>query len=311
MSIRRLVHPELLPTLEAFPGFELSVERLEVIRAAFNNRPVEDAPDVAVTNQFVERGDGARIRVLHYAPSEVQGVVPALLHIHGGGYVMGVPEMVDQQSKAFVRSLGCAVFSVDYRVAPETAFPGAVEDCHAALVWLFKEAERLGVDRRRIAIGGESAGGGLAAALGLLNRDRTAAPLRMQYLTYPMLDYRTGLGGAHIYDPVATWTAENNRFGWDALLGEGFAANEVSPYASPSNAKVLSDLPPTFIAVGALDLFAAECADYAVRLLLAGVPTEFHIYPGAYHGFNQVAQATTTARFNADLFGALREAFRL
>ena len=311
MDYQHLVHPELLPTLEAFPGFDLSVERLEEIRAAFNNRPVEDARDVAVSSKFVERADGSRIRVLHYAPSDARGDLPALLHIHGGGYVMGVPEMVDQQSKAFVRSLGCAVFSVDYRVAPETAFPGAVEDCHAALVWLFKEAERLGVDRGRVAIGGESAGGGLAAALGLLNRDRTAAPLRMQYLTYPMLDYRTGLNGAYIYDAVATWTAENNRFGWAAMLGEGSAAKEVSPYASPSKAKDLSDLPPTFIAVGALDLFAAECADYAVRLLQAGVPTEFHIYPGAYHGFNQVAQAETTVRFNADLLGALRQAFLL
>jgi acetyl esterase/lipase len=312
MNYRHLVDPQLLATLDAAPGFAFTRARLPDIREQFMRRETRDEPGVEVTEHFIPGDAGAPdIRVLRYAPRSARAARPALLHIHGGGYVLGKPEMNDAQSKLLAAQIGCVVASVDYRLAPETVFPGAVEDCYAALRWLHAEAEGLGVDAARIAVGGESAGGGLAAALTLLNRDRDALPLALQCLTYPMLDHRTGTGGAgHVYEPVATWTADSNRFGWSALLGADAGAADVSPYASPSRATSLAGLPPAFITVGALDLFAEENLDYARRLIRDGVPTELHVYPGAFHGFNQVVDADVTQRFQRDQFAALRRAFK-
>jgi acetyl esterase/lipase len=312
MSYRDCVDPELLATLDAFPGFAFSRERLPQIREQFMQREIKDDPEVEVTEHFIRGPANApEVRVVRYTPLKIQAPAPALLHVHGGGYVLGKPEMSDAQSKLLASRIGCVVASVDYRLAPETPFPGAVEDCYAALIWLGGEAVKLRVDETRIAIGGESAGGGLAAALALLNRDRAAVPLVLQYLTYPMLDHRTGSGAdRHIYEGVATWSADSNRFGWASLLGEGRTGDEVSPYASPSRAPSLAGLPPAFITVGALDLFADETLDYARRLIGEGVSTELHVYPGAFHGFNQVADADVTRRFERDLHAALMRAFK-
>jgi acetyl esterase/lipase len=308
MSYRHLVDPELLATLDAFPGFSFSAGRLPEVREQFMLREMTDHPEVEVSEHLAPGPPGGSpVRVVRYARRSARDPAPALLHIHGGGYVLGKPEMNDAQSKLLAAGTGCVVLSVDYRLAPETPFPGAVEDCHAALKWLHAEAGALGVDTGRIVVGGESAGGGLAAALTLLNRDRDALPIVLQYLTYPMLDHRTGAGDAHIYDGVATWTAQSNRFGWTSLLG-GNAG--VSPYASPARAASLAGLPPAFITVGALDLFADESLDYARRLIRDGVATELHVYPGAFHGFNQVADADVTRRFQRDWRAALERAFR-
>jgi acetyl esterase/lipase len=299
MSNRHIVDPELLATLDAYPGFSFALERLPQIREQFMQREIKDDPQVEVIEHLVPGPPGSpKVRVVLYAPRSGRGASPALLS--------------DAQSKLLANQLGCVVASVDYRLAPETPFPGAVEDCHAALTWLRAEARALGVDADRIAVGGESAGGGLAAALTLYNRDRDAVPIVLQYLTYPMLDHRTGAAAdAHIYEGVATWTGKSNRFGWASLLGHDDERAEVSPYASPSRAASLAGLPPTFIGVGAIDLFAEESLEYARRLIRDGVPTELHVYPGAFHGFNQVAAADVTQRFQRDQFAALRRAFQL
>src|SRR5581483_5805547 len=179
--------------------------------------------------------------------------------------------------------------------------------CYAALTWLFTHADELGVDTMRLAIGGASAGGGLAAALGLLTRDRGIVPLAFQLLIYPMLyDCTVTTTEPHPYTGEFIWTAQANRFGWRALLGQEPGGPDVSPYAAAARAESLAGLPPTFISVGALDLFLEEDLEYARRLMRAGVPTELHVYPGAYHGFNMVADARVTQAATRDEFTALK-----
>ncbi len=274
--------------------------------------PIPAAADVVVTEHYVPGPAGAPdVRVLVYTPARDEGLRPAYLHIHGGGYVMGAPEMTSDNSIGLVREIGCVVASVDYRLAPETQFPGAIEDCYAALVWLHAEASRLGIDPGRIAIGGESAGGGLAAALALLARDRKKVPLVFQLLIYPMLDDRTvsdSDNDPHVGEFI--WTRQNNRFGWSALLGSAFGSQSVSPYAAAARAEDLGHLPPAYISVGSLDLFLQEDLSYARRLLRSGVPTEVHVYPGAFHGFEIAVDADVTKTSIRNSNAALKRALQ-
>ncbi len=205
--------------------------------------------------------------------------------------------------------MNCAVFSVDYRLAPETPYPGPVEDCYAALKWLHGNAAMLQVDSDRIGVKGESAGGGLAAALALLARDRGEVTLRHQHLIYPMIDDRTSADGAEVHPFVGeyVWTPELNRFGWTSLLGTSPGGPAVSPYAAAARAENLTGLPPAFISVGALDLFLEEDLEYARRLARAGVPVELHVYPGAFHAFDMAPQS---ARVAVDAARDSREALR-
>jgi acetyl esterase/lipase len=199
---------------------------------------------------------------------------------------------------------------VEYRLAPETVAPGALEDCYAALRWLHTAADEISVDRTRIAIGGESAGGGLAAALALLARDRGELPICFQLLIYPMLDDRTVTAEArNPFTGQFVWTPSANRFGWTALLGHEPGVADVSPYAAAARASDLSGLPPAYICVGALDLFVDEDIAYAKRLLRAGVPTELHIFPGAYHAFEMAVDAAVTVAAQRERRTALARAF--
>jgi acetyl esterase/lipase len=200
--------------------------------------------------------------------------------------VLGDPEINDGSNRSIAAAVNCVVVSVDYRLAPETRFPGALEDCYAALMWLQAQAEQLGVDRSRIAIGGDSAGGGHAAALAILARNRGEAQIRFQLLDSPMLDDRTGTtSDPHPHCGEFVWTANSNRFGWQSLLGVEPGGPDVPVDAVPARVADLTGLPPTFISVGALDLFLEETLEYARRLIRAAVPTELHVIPGAFHGF--------------------------
>jgi triacylglycerol lipase len=201
---------------------------------------------------------------------------------------------------------------VDYRLAPETRYPGAVEDGYAALLWLSANAEQLGVDRARIAIGGESAGGGHAAALAIVARDRGEVPICLQVLDSPMIDDRTGsTSDPHPYCGEFVWTSVNNRFGWRALLGVEPGGPQVPTAAAPARLENFAGLAPAFILVGALDLFMEEDVEYARRLIRAGVPAELHVIPGAFHGFGAAGgtapQVQTALRLRRE---ALARAFR-
>jgi acetyl esterase/lipase len=301
MSSRHLVDPQLVGALDQFPGFQLANESLGAMREMLAElaRPrasESNGADISVMERIVPGPGGAPdVRVVIYREETTKALRPAYFHIHGGGYVMGSPEMTAENSIALVREIGCIVVSVDYRLAPETRFPGSLEDCYAALKWLHENARDLGVDPARIAIGGESAGGGLAAALALLARDRKEIPIVFQLLVYPMIDDRTAVR-TDLDDSVGefVWTRDNNRFGWESLLGFGPGGGNVPQYAAAARAESLIGLPPAFISVGSLDLFLDEDLAYATRLLKAGVPTELHVYPGAFHGFEIVPEAEVT-----------------
>lgn len=319
MTLRRLIDPELAPIFDTLPPLQLSHATLAQIRAEAAARDAQrvasapEFPEVAVWTQHIAGPAGApEVRALIYRPRDARLPLPGLVWMHGGGYILGSAAADDAAVKALVAEIGCLVVSVDYRLAPETPHPGPVEDCYAALQWLHANAAELGVDSERIAIGGESAGGGLAAALALLTRDRGEVPLCFQLLIYPMLDDRTAVRDiAHPLAELFTWSAEANAFGWSALLGQAPSGADVSPYAAPARAADLAGLPATFLCVGALDLFVDENLTYAHRLIRAGVPTELHLYPGAFHGFPIVATAHVTQAYKRDMLNALRRAFGL
>lgn len=317
MDSRHLVDPELAPILDFIPSTPLTTESLAASRANAAARlaamPVPECPNVSVTERHVPGPQGAPdVRVLLYQPTEARHSTAGLLWIHGGGYVSGSVEAEDARARPLAAALGCVLVSVDYRLAPETPFPGAIEDCYAVLRWLHANAGELGVDTGRLAVGGGSAGGGLAAALALLARDRGEVPLAFQVLVAPMLDDRTvTLTPPHPYTGHFIWTPESNRFGWSALLGREPGSADISPYAAAARAERLEGLPPAFIGVGALDLFLEEDVEYARRLIRAGVPTELHVYPGVYHGFQMVPSARVTQTLARDQVSAIQRALRL
>lgn len=318
---RHLVAPELAPLVDSFPLIELNADILKVAR----QNPIRDtnwlaplsteAQAVDCREHWIPGPAGAEsVRILVYSPPGAPVKRrPAFLHIHGGGFVRGMPEMSDGTNRGLAADLGCVIVSADYRLAPETRFPGAVEDCFAALQWLYDQAEHLGVDPDRIAIKGESSGGGHAASLAIHARNRGGRSICLQLLDSPMLDDRTGsTSDPHPYCGEFVWGPASNRFAWRALLGVEPGAPEVPAGAVPARVADLTCLPPAFIIVGALDLFAEECMEYGRRLVRAGVPTELHVIAGAFHGFQagsrDAPQVQAALRLTRD---ALARAFRI
>ncbi|QNA87064.1 alpha/beta hydrolase [Sphingomonas sp. So64.6b] len=297
------------------PPLTLNEDILPLLRENFGaTLQLQECPQAIEEVEAVRRTVPGRIGdpetgIVLYVPRKAGVIRGAILHMHGGGYVTGNAHVLIPAYRKLAMELDCAIVSVDYRLAPETRFPGAVEDCYAALAWLVGEAVALGVDRSRIGLMGESAGGGLAAALALLTRDRGEYELAFQHLIYPMIDDRTCVAEEpHPYAGEFVWTPQSNSFGWRCLLGSEPGGPDVSPYAAAARVTNLRGLPPTFINTGALDLFVDEDINYAQRLIRAGVPTELHVYPGAYHGFHFVADARSTQRAYSDSYDALRRA---
>jgi acetyl esterase/lipase len=220
--------------------------------------------------------------------------LPCLYSIHGGGYVLGTYAMDDPLFDELCPKLGVVGVSVEYRLAPETPYPGPLEDCYRGLKWSYDHAEQLGVDPRGIGIMGISAGGGLAAALALLARDRGEVPIAFQLLDSPMLDDRQ-ITASSQQDGLPVWSRASNTFGWKSYLGDLYGREDVPATAAPARATDLTGLPPAFVSVGAVDGFLHEDVDYALRLNEAGVPTELHVYPGACHGY-QIARDAPVAK---------------
>lgn len=310
--MRHHVDPVLLPGLDYMQTFDLSDESLPAIRAGMEDMvaqvPEPEATGVTWREDTVPTADGRAIHVRVYVPGGAQAPMPAILHIHGGGFVMGSHRLSHIANLGTCAATGAVIVSVDYRLAPETRAPGSLEDCYAALTWLAGSRESLGVDPARIAVRGESAGGGLAAALCLLTRDRGGPAIAHQNLIYPMLDDRTCTRRQPAHLGAFVWTPQANAYGWQALLGVAPGSEEVPAYAVPARASSLEGLPPAFIAVGGLDLFLAEDLDYARRLTEAGVATELHVYPRAYHGFDVLPDAGPVQRMRRDAVEALRRA---
>jgi len=312
------VDPELLPALELLPPTELTLANLVATRDMGAKMTLEmnaRLPDIEEVTQEDRQIPGPAgdpdVRVRIYRPREQNEVLPGFLWIHGGGYVLGGIDGDDYGNKLRVKNVGCTIVSVDYRRAPEYPYPAPVEDCYAALKWMFDHAGDLGVDPSRIALGGASAGGGLAAGLALLARDRKETDVVFQMLIYPMIDDRNTLPASETLPDTLIWSRAKNRFGWSCYLGREPGGDDVAYTAAASRAADLTGLPPALVVVGDLDLFVDEDIEYARRLIQTGVPTELHVYPGAYHGFNGFSPgAGVSRRCNATCNQALKTALR-
>jgi acetyl esterase/lipase len=275
-------HPDLRRIARFAPRPLVSRRTLPLLRAlALLHLPGrhDDVEVVALTT-------GAGVRV--HRPLEPAATSGALLWIHGGGYVLGSARQDDPLCRRFANKLGITVGSVEYRPAPEHPFPAALEDCYAALQRLVALP---GVDPARVAIGGASAGGGLAAALALMARDRGEISPALQLLTYPMLDDRTVAKSPMDARNYRVWTERSNRFGWAAYLG-----NANPDIAVPARNTDLAGVSPAWIGVGALDLFHDEDLAYAERLKKAGVPCRVEVVPGAFHGFDRIVPGAPVSR---------------
>gem|GEM_PF-122868 len=262
MQTERLIDRQLLGILKQTPDLETSAGTLPTMREALSNWKLTApaAEEVTCEERLVETSDGRRIRILVYIP-KLTTPTGGLLWIHGGGMVMGTPEMNDAPNRHLARQAGCVVVAVAYRLAPEAPYPAGLEDCYEALQWMHKQAATLHIPRDRIAVAGESGGGALCAGISLQARDRGDAPLSAQFLMFPMLDDRTGTSAAPSPMPFSrefVWNRSSNRFCWDAVLGKTVTAPDVPVYASPGRAESLSGLPPTFLSVGDVDLFIGD-----------------------------------------------------
>jgi acetyl esterase/lipase len=268
-----------------------SLELLETMRSQPLRIPYDPvpAPGVHRDELAVPGLDGApdvALRI-YRADGPVSTAVPGLVWIHGGGYILGTYDMDAPFLDQLVAKTGCVAVSVDYRLAPETPYPGGLDDCFAAFVFLSEHAGELGVDASRLVLGGVSAGAGLAAACALRARDE-GIPLVHQHLIYPMLDDRQTTASSR-WDMLAVWSREMNAFAWQCYLGGLYGTDAVPSFAAPARAAALTGLAPAYVHVGSLDGFLHENVEYAARLLSAGVPTELHVLPLVPHGFEHIA----------------------
>lgn len=264
---------------------------------------------IQVKDTCIASQDHAQIRIRIYQPQLTTPQAPALLWMHGGGYIIGVPEQDDTYVVPFIQEIGIVVVSVDYRLAPGHPFPTPLEDCYAALQWLTAQAGTLGIDPHRIAIGGNSAGAGLAAALAQLAYDRGEVQPIFQLMVYPMLDDRTAV--RKDIDPEANfvWNNASNRFGWEAYLNQPCGAETAPAGSVPARRDDLGGLPPAWIGVGTNDLFYDEAAAYARRLTKAGIACELVTVPGAFHAFDLFAPEMQAAKdFRQSQVQALKNA---
>jgi acetyl esterase/lipase len=268
----------------------------------------EPVAGVQLDRHTLTTADGAMLDLAWYhTPAGQPG--SAVLYLHGGGMIFSLEHLgrlYDLAVRDYVATSGVPMLVVDYRIAPEHPHPTPVEDCYAALRWLADNAAMLGVDYARIGVMGDSAGGGLAAGVSLLARDRGGPPVAQQLLIYPMLDDRTRMPDPQLL-PFLTWTYDDNVTGWTALLGNSAGTDVVSPYAAPARATDLTGLPDTYLDTGDLDIFRDEDITYARRLSDAGVPTELHLHPGCPHAFEALARrADVSQRAIGDRLRRLR-----
>lgn len=298
MNVDALLDPDIREALKAFPPMDgFAFDELPAMREQRNAQtaliPLSDR--VERTTHYVPGKDGAPdVAVRVHRPKDATGDLPCVYFMHGGGYVFGTFLQDDLRFDHWSPKMNCMGVSVEYRLAPETPYPGPLEDCYNGLKWVYENAPALGIDRSRLGIGGASAGGGLAAGLALLVRDRGEFPIAFQLLIYPMIDDRMTSVSSSWDVPI--WSPQSNNDGWTAYLGGPRGGENVPIYAAAARATELEGLPPAYVMVGALDGFLDEDVDYALRLTHAGVPTELHVYPGGPHGFDGLLPGTQLAR---------------
>jgi acetyl esterase/lipase len=314
-----MIHPELralIPQMKAFGGARPTVWNRETLPEMRKPHPMFSRPplnSVPHEKRVIAGAKGQPDVTIYIVNAKAGTNRPAILHTHGGGYVIGSAESSVRQLQELCEKLDIVAVSVEYRLAPETTFAGSVEDNYAGLRWLYANAASIGADPTKIAVMGESAGGGHAALLAIAARDRGEVPVCFQCLIYPMLDDRTGTT-RKMPDHVGTivWTPAQNRFGWESFLGTVPGKAKAPKGAVPARVADLKSLPPAFIGVGTLDLFHDEDVDYAQRLNAVGVSTELIVVPGAFHGFDGIstlAKAPLGTWFENIKLNALRRGF--
>ncbi len=291
------------------PGLDnLTRDTVQQVRAARASMFQPVATSAVMTTEHQVATQSGRVRMVVYRPSKqaaANTATPGVLWVHGGGYILGTAE--DDRALQIAQALNAVVISVDYRLAPEHPYPAGVEDCYAGLLWMVGEARTLGIDPERIAIAGQSGGGGMVAGLALLNRDRAGPALQLQLLLYPMIDNLHGTASGSIEDhPV--WNRKTSLAAWEMYLN-GVPGATASPYAAAARAQDLAGLPPAYVCVGTEDLFRDESIDYARRLIAAGVAVELAVFPGLYHGGDLfVPEAKISQRLQRSFLGALADA---
>jgi acetyl esterase len=308
------IDPELAAVLPMLPVSDL--DDLPTARKGFADliaaMPQPDASGVLVEDRRIPGPAGAPdVPIRIYRPE--RPVAPAAVYdVHGGGFILGDLEIDHARNLVLAQELGVVVVSVDYRLAPETPFPGPLEDVYAGLVWTAEHAAELGVDPQRIAIHGNSAGGGLSAGLALLARDRGGPHIAFQYLGVPEVDDRLSTPSMTAFTDTPIWNRPNAVISWDAYLGRGVPGTDgVSPYAAPARATDLAGLPPAYVSVMHFDPLRDEGIAYALAMLAAGVTVELHLFPGTFHGSGLAEHAAVSRREKAEAVAVLRRALAL
>jgi len=294
MTIKNQIDPELKVALaahlERFPGglgvlkdpVERRTAHLESLQAASADTP--ENMNVTKEDLVIPQLSGAGTTPIRiYRPKNGSGVLPAILAIHGGGMFMGSIAADDAHASTLCEDSGTVTIAIDYRLAPEFPYPAGLEDCYAALEWIVANAQDLAIDPKKIAVYGESAGGNLALALGLMARDRGGPEIAFLAPIYPMVDDRSTTVSSFEVVDVGVWDRHEQLEAWRWYLGSTTEISDVPAYAAPARAVDFSNLPPTFIDVGTVDLFRDEVIELVGRIASSGVPIEFHLYPGAFH----------------------------
>jgi acetyl esterase/lipase len=303
--------PELAAIVPLLP--RVDIQDVSLARTNLNERVAQlsstvDESTLSIKDYQVTGHDGdPEVTVRAFRSQRATGDVPALLYIHGGGFVLGSVASEQDNAATLASTLDIVVASVEYRLAPEHPFPAGLHDCFAALNWLCQHADDLGVDRTRVGVYGSSAGGGLAAALALYCRDRGGPSLCFQFLAIPVLDDRLATHSMRAFLDTPEWDRPSAELSWAYYLGASSPA-EVSEYAAPARARDLRGLPPAYVSTMEFDPLRDEGILYALALLDAGVPVELHSYPGTFHGSTQVAAAGVSRRIGNEQLHVLRRA---
>jgi acetyl esterase/lipase len=294
------VHP---PPTDAALARQLMAEMMAAV-------PLElEAPDLEIEDHVVPGPPGdPDVTVRVYRPRGVAGPLPSVLYLHGGAFSLGSIGSEHPGAIRIAREVGAVVASVEYRLAPEHPYPAGIEDCYAGLVWLNGAAGALGVDADRIAVCGSSAGGGLAAALALLARDRGGPTLCFQYLGIPEIDDRLETPSMRTFHDTPMFSRGAAEVSWQWYLGDRHGRDDVPPYAAPARATDVAGLPPAYISAMEFDPLRDEGILYALRLLQAGVSVELHVFPGTFHGSVVAEHAAVTRRERTEQVVVLRRA---
>jgi acetyl esterase len=311
--------PELESMLEFLPDTSLGIQDPVAARAGFLDmiamlNVAVDNTGIAIENRRIPGPAGApEVPLRIYTPEGLAQPVPGILHIHGGGFVIGDLDSEYGSCVALCRELGVVVVSVDYRLAPETPYPGPLEDCYTALQWVSGNSVQLHIDPARLAVFGQSAGGGLSAALCLLARDRGGPGICFQYLGIPELDDRLQTPSMQRFVDTPMWNRPNAELSWEFYLGDQYqrGASDVPYHAAPARAEDLSGLPPAYVSTMEFDPLRDEGVAYAVKLMQAGVATELHSFPGTFHGSSMFTNTRVSQRESAEMYTILRRALRL